>query len=303
MSDSPPPHDRGSESALVVSRRTLRRILTATVALLVVVGVAIGAYEAGRSSPSGTPAADRSSTTSEPPTTSQSTTTTTGRPSSTSNPLASVQATVPLVACPTSFGIPSPSTVPLKTSTTLTIPAFLVGHLSVYADTAGIFQLVGPRGWKCSASYGADGSGGMESFPSGEQPPYGQAFSAQSAEGIVANETSACLQCRLIQACPLFPAAATALASNYQESCPNSPPAGEQQSQRGPSVVTFEDPPGVAGDGNPSGGPYPADGVMTYTPNSDNNTGTSQVETCTLPLSDHALCTVSLNEFVDRYAY
>jgi hypothetical protein len=86
MTDSPPPHDRGSEPALVVSRRTLRRVLGATVAVLVLAGVAIGAYEAGRSTSTSTTGAVRSSTTST--TTAPSSTvprSTTSRPATTTS--------------------------------------------------------------------------------------------------------------------------------------------------------------------------------------------------------------------------
>jgi hypothetical protein len=52
------------------------------------------------------------------------------------------------------------------------------------------------------------------------------------------------------------------------------------------------------GDGNPSGGEYSANGVMTFhSPNVDG----SWVDTCTLPDSRHALCTAALNDFVARY--
>jgi hypothetical protein len=63
-------------------------------------------------------------------------------------------------------------------------------------------------------------------------------------------------------------------------------------------VMGFEDPPGIAGDGNPSGGHHPANGVMTYYPQSDYG---SWFETCTVPDSQRALCTAVLNSFVSSY--
>ena len=62
--------------------------------------------------------------------------------------------------------------------------------------------------------------------------------------------------------------------------------------------MSFVDPAGVTGDGSPSGGKYAADGVMTYHP--DVQSG-SWLDTCTLPASDAALCTVVLHEFVALY--
>ncbi len=58
------------------------------------------------------------------------------------------------------------------------------------------------------------------------------------------------------------------------------------------------------GGGNPSGGEYPANAVMTYVmdpPGSEGNTVTSWLETCTLPYSQQTLCTAVLNDFVARY--
>jgi len=72
----------------------------------------------------------------------------------------------------------------------------------------------------------------------------------------------------------------------------------ESVEQLGGGVVGFEDPPGVAGDGNPSGGPYPANGVMTYYSGDQNG---SWMETCTLPSAEKALCTAVLDNFVSAY--
>ena len=68
-----------------------------------------------------------------------------------------------------------------------------------------------------------------------------------------------------------------------------------------PTVVEFEDPPGVTGDGFPSGGTYRARGVMFYDapPGKFASGGTA---TCTLPEADAALCVAILNDFVQRYS-
>ena len=212
-----------------------------------------------------------------------------------------VTASVPVVACPTTWGItPGPAPKTLPRSVTLSLPSSLVGRVTDYADHQDIMQLIGPKGWLCTAGYGADGGGGVQIYPLGERPPSGAAFTFQSAEAIEGHETSACLSCRLEQACPLFSAAAVELASQYQGmSCQYTKPAEEQSTQLSSTVVAFEDPPGVAGDGDPSGGPYPANGVMIYGPGSVMDG--SWIETCSLPASDHSLCNVSLNEFVSLY--
>lgn len=74
---------------------------------------------------------------------------------------------------------------------------------------------------------------------------------------------------------------------------------GSPTAQDTNDVVDFEDPPGVSGDGSPSGGPYPANGVAVL----DNSPTPSSAykETCTLPSSQHALCTAVLNSFIASY--
>jgi hypothetical protein len=64
------------------------------------------------------------------------------------------------------------------------------------------------------------------------------------------------------------------------------------------TVVAFEDPPFVRGSGVPSGGAFPANGVMTYP--TDVSDG-SYLETCTLPEISHSTCTTILDDFVARY--
>ena len=192
---------------------------------------------------------------------------------------------------------PAPKTLP--SSITLSLPPSLVGEVTDYSDQMKIMQVIGPKDWQCAASYGADGGGGLQVYSPNEEAPSGSAFSNQSAEAVEGHETSVGLLNRLEQACPLFPSAAVALESEYQLSCSETKPAEEQSTQLSSTVVEFEDPPGVVGDGDPSGGPYPANGVMIYIPGSDNGSWT---ETCTLPASEHSLCTLSLNQFVSSYA-
>jgi hypothetical protein len=206
---------------------------------------------------------------------------------------------LPVVSCPTSYGVPQSAATPLPTSMTLTVPGNLANQLAVYSDGIGSMKLVGPRDWDCSALIGADGSTAVEVFAPGEVAPQsGGAFSPQQQEAIVGSETSACVGCREIQACPLFSTAAADYLNDYQMNCPKARPAQESTYVLSSGVIAFEDPPGVAGDGDPSGGPYPANGVMTYYSGNDNG---SWLDTCTLPSSDHALCTVALNTFVAWY--
>ena len=143
-----------------------------------------------------------------------------------------------------------------------------------------------------------DGSGGVTVFPNGETVPSGPLPSSSMVEAITASQTSACLECREGRACPLFSTPAADYEQDYQISCPETKPAAESSESIEDGVVGFLDPPGVAGDGSPSGGEYPANGVMTY--HSGNENG-SWLDTCTLPYSQQALCTAVLNNFAIAY--
>lgn len=215
----------------------------------------------------------------------------------------SVAASLRVVRCPTTVaiaGTPTPATLPGTRS--VTVPAGMASGLAVYADTQGIMALVGPAGWKCAAAYGADGSGGIAVYPPGEAVP--QAWDAgwklaagAATAAITGSESSACYTCTLAQACPLFPSAAKTFASYLGHSC-GSEPARETTADISPGLVSFSDPPDVYGKGKPSGGQYPASGVLTYYPNAPDG---SWLETCTLPAARKAECTAVLNTFIAWY--
>jgi len=217
---------------------------------------------------------------------------------------ARVMASLPVVRCPTAIGIaPAPRAVSLPASRRVPVPAVLAARLSVYADTQGVMELLGPRGWSCAAFYGADGSGGVVIYPHGRKPPRswtaGWRLARTSAAAAVTGlETSACYTCTLALACPLFSAAATALHSYLgRQVCP-ARPAAERVTTIGAGIKGFLDPPGTSGDGVPSGGLNPGDGVMTYHPRT---TAGSWLETCTLPGGDKAECGAILGAFVAWY--
>lgn len=67
-------------------------------------------------------------------------------------------------------------------------------------------------------------------------------------------------------------------------------------------IVYFTDPPGIAGDGAPSGGPLIARGVSLFDNGPDTEAAAS-VETCTLSPKLAGLCTAILNDFANREWY
>jgi hypothetical protein len=179
------------------------------------------------------------------------------------------------------------------------------GNLAVYSDPAGRMMLVGPKdGWSCSGLYGADGSGGLLISPAGESvpgdPDAGWHLSASSpVQAIVGYETGGSPVQGAALACPLFSSAAATTMQDLGKGCSFTRPA--QEGVTGISTVAngFEDPPGVFGDGIPSGGRYAANGVVLYQPGSSEPT--ALLATCTLPSSQHDVCTAVLNHFVSQY--
>lgn len=169
--------------------------------------------------------------------------------------------------------------------------------LAAYSDSQGRIKLLAPAGWSCQAQYGADGSGGITVYPAGQPVPGASVPANSAAEAIIGTQTSACYTCGLGQACPLFASAAGTYRSYLGKPCAT-PPPGQTVSPVSSGIVAFQDPPGMAGTGTPSGGQNPANGVMTYYP--DNRNG-SWVETCTLPAAQRAVCTAILNAFIASY--
>ncbi len=238
--------------------------------------------------------------TSTPPSTSGPTSTT-----MTAVPQGSTTATLAIVRCPTTFAAGAPTTTaPLPTSAAVVVPADEAPNLVLYGDDAGIMMLVGPSGWTCRGSYGADGSGGLVISPVGESvpsdPDTGWQLPATSPdEAIVGYETGGSPVEAAELACPLFTSAAAVVKQDLGRGCAVTRPVGETSSGSTSSEIDFEDPAGVAGDGIPSGGQDPANGVVLYRPKQDEPT--ASLATCTLPAPQHDVCTAVLDHFGALY--
>jgi len=200
---------------------------------------------------------------------------------------------IPVVSCPTSLAVTTP-TVQLPSSAIVDVSPTLAGRVVVYSDSRAILMLLAPKGWRCNATFGADGSGDMTIVPAGETLPTGALAPHSTDQAITAGETGGSPVQAALQACSLFSAAAQATESFLEKAC-SPPPASEKLSQISTSAVAFEDPEGTAGTGSPSGGENPANGVITYS--ADQSPG-SYFSTCTLPQDEHDTCTASLNYFI-----
>lgn len=190
---------------------------------------------------------------------------------------------VPVNVCPSTYGVAGHHPVPSRIAASL--PADVAGRLIFYANTG--LAVLAPEGWECNGAVGADGSARITVAPG-----------SQAAEAVTAQDGSACVSCDASIACPLFASAVQPL-QQLSIKCPSRPPPSEAITHLSSTTVAFEDPPYVRGTGSPSGGADPANGVMIY--GTFDGSLAAFAETCTLPDSMHSLCTVILNDFLNRY--
>jgi hypothetical protein len=189
-------------------------------------------------------------------------------------PAAASDVSVRVVRCPTSYGISQRNKrLPKSIATGLT--ASQASGLAFYGNNE--LLVLAPAAWRCSGEIGADGSAGM-GITRGQRTIAVQAVPYTSSVGAG-------------EACSLFADA------DPPAPCPEHPPRRERIERLSRTAVAFEDPPGVHGTGQPSGGSFPANGVMLFNPSSK---GFFYGETCVLPASEHTVCTLLLNDALRR---
>ena len=181
---------------------------------------------------------------------------------------------VPVVRCPTSYGVTQANTA-LPSALSTKLRAAQAHGLAFYGNND--LLLLAPAGWRCTGDVGADGSTSMHIS-------HGQEAITELA--IVSGGYAGSFE-----ACSLFADARPPVP------CSTHPPAAESDVRLSRTAVAFEDPPGIHGTGNPSGGSIPANGVMVYNPSSS---GFLFEETCALPAGEHAVCSVLLNDSLTR---
>jgi hypothetical protein len=203
--------------------------------------------------------------------------------------VASSGPSVPVVRCPTTGFLPpgAKSRAPSRIGV-LGSPSSVRG-LAAYTNFEEF--LVGPAGMRCSGAVGADGNGNITVWPAGRAARTQHARS----DGLTLILDPACASCRAADACPFFPKLAASLGFPCSTT---SIPKGEGVYHLNADATDFEDPPGVAGNGWPSGGPDPANGIDGVNVGQASSVYRS---TCTLPKSEHGICTISLNDVLARY--
>ena|GEM_PF-1688053 len=295
--------NESDEPIIVVSRRAMRRFVVALIALVILAAVGVGAFVAGRLT-----APHETTTTAIPTTTTHATATTT----STTSP-----DVVAVVECPSTYGIEGPPPASKYPSTiAVSLPPVTATRLSYYSDsTRSVEPILAPRGWACYVGVGADGQTTVSVFPPGTRNRFPSQFQASAAEGISAHSDSACEGCMYETACPLMSNASEAFPASYISAfkCFETKPPGEEvhwingsstvpPTRTGENVVAFTDPPGVAGDGAPSGGPFPAKGVLLFSTDSEQGVAVS-IETCTVGHDLSSLCASILQNFISQEWY
>jgi hypothetical protein len=221
-------------------------------------------------------------------------------PTSTDGPAPTV---VPVVECPTTYGVVGGSlpNAPLPSRITVDLPSNVAAQLSYYSNrTRNLTPVLGPKNWHCSVAVGADGSTGVDLWPSGTA----EATSGTAGQpGVLAASDAACQGCVYVTVCAFVTNAGQQL--GYADGgIPCRPrPTTESvdwiagsASSTGPvvhDVIGFEDPTL----------PDARNGIVLYDYSTNLNGGpggSASQETCTLPEAEHALCTAILNDFDNR---
>jgi hypothetical protein len=144
---------------------------------------------------------------------------------------------------------------------------------------------------QCSGVVGEDSCSSLVVWPKGVTKP----ASHSPSDGITLTVYPLCASGRAAIACPFFPKFAASLTFPCSTT---SLPRGENEYVIDANATTFQDPPGVPGDGWPSGGSDSANGIVGINPSQESLVYRA---TCTLPKSETWICTVSLNDVFDRY--
>jgi hypothetical protein len=198
--------------------------------------------------------------------------------------------------CPSGYGVTIRAAhLPLVRG--VVIPSWLASQVSVYTDPTDRIEVLAPIGWRCSAGYGADGSGGISVWPAGD-------MTGAHAEGVQVYAQPACVQCQLSLACPYFADARHIYQQAYRGigGCGARPPVGEIVMPVNRRVVQLVDPPGIKGAASPSGGTYAAYGIAEFSHTGHLVDG-SYVASCTLPGGNENLCLADLGWIYIDYHY
>jgi hypothetical protein len=195
-------------------------------------------------------------------------------------------ARLPTHRCSTKTGVEQ-GAQPLGAFTTVPMAPVSGIKLTAYRDIQGT-TVVAPSGWHCSALVGVDGNETVEVY-SGEAPndPSGVLpRNIHGGPGVTLINQPSCQGCIASTICALLPDEKIVQTYRSQGGFDCRPkPLREKVSEFGSGKVLFTDPPGVAGQGQPSGGPFTSYGALSYS----SFAGARQA-TCALPESLAPAC-------------
>lgn len=212
---------------------------------------------------------------------------------------------VPVKTCASSYGLSYMKNHRAPKSLRTSPATSLANALTFYTDAKHtLTPILGPAGWKCSASEGADGTSEISIYPPGVRNPGGIANGTEETMGIEETMIPACVGCIADLECPVFLNAETQLGYNGQN-CPGYVPSSESvrflegDAESNYGVALLSDPPGSPGSVTLSGGDYPAVGALLYSSGKEPSGGSIA---CVLPGSYGKLCSAIVNDFVMTFA-
>jgi hypothetical protein len=217
-------------------------------------------------------------------------------PAGHSSGTAIVSAALPVVRCPTSVGANIGLRVKMPSVLHEFIPHGLASTTALYVDQYDAVRMLGPRGWSCVTSIGADGGASLSIYPrASTSPGFFKPLSGRStATEVTVQSEPACYGCRLGLACAFFATARQLIQKDFPgalASCTR--PPGESVTDSTRYLRFFSDSAGVVGHAYPSGGPYEALGVVFFNPKT-----VSYLVSCTLATSSRSMCRGVLDWFV-----
>lgn len=265
--------------------KVLTRIALVTLAVVVIAAACVVSYEAGR-----TPKSKTSS-------------------GLVFTPLSGdwTSANVPVKTCASSYGIAGQKSNHAMKRLRLTRGSAVASELTFYTDAKYFLTpVLGPAGWNCSASLGADGTSSVSIYPPNVRNPSGASNGTEETMGIEVAQVPACASCIAELACPVFLNAEAQMGYTSQY-CPAYVPSSESvrfldgNADSDYGVAVLSDPPGSLGILTLSGGDYPAEGALLYRGSgASGGYGSAGKVSCVLPSRYNSLCTAIVNDFVSR---
>lgn len=212
---------------------------------------------------------------------------------------------VPIRTCASSYGVSTMQSKRAPKSLRETPATSASSELSFYSDAKhNLTPILGPAGWKCSASEGADGTSTISIYPPGVSDPSGTANGTEETMGVEETMLPACQGCIADLECPVFLNAENQLGYNGQY-CPGYVPPSESvrflegNAESDYGVAILSDPSGSPGTVTLSGGDYPAIGALLYLRvGASGSDATGGSIGCVLPSRYDTLCKAVVNNFV-----